>query len=148
MVELLHNNKWIYWSLLTDRNQSYLPLFLSHTLTLTCHVNTLVFTILLPQPPAMLLLYQFWLTEICKAHPTRDEMHDLQIAFPMTLMLLFFYNSRTLRSRHIRVIFELWGRPYCLSAGSVFQFHYIYISFHIYLIARKLVYNHRFHDVL
>ena len=66
----------------------------------------------------MLLLYPFWLTEICichKPHPTRDEMRDLQIALPMTLMLPFFYTSRTLHVSHIHAIFELWGRPFCLS---------------------------------
>ena len=40
----------------------------------------------------LLLLYQFWLAEICTCHkprPTRDETRDLQIALPMTPMLLF-----------------------------------------------------------
>ena len=62
----------------------------------------------------MLLLYQFWLTEICiccKPCPTRDKMHDLQIALPMTLTLPFFYTFGTLHARHIRAIFKLWGRP-------------------------------------
>ena len=69
-----------FWNLLTAHHQSCLSLFLSLTLTLTCHVKTLVCTILLPgnKMPlhAMLLLYRFWLTEICichKPHPTRDE---------------------------------------------------------------------------
>ena len=41
----------------------------------------------------LLLLYQFWLAEICichKPHPTRDEIHDLQISPPRTLMFPFF----------------------------------------------------------
>ena len=66
----------------------------------------------------MLLLYQFYLTKICVCHkpcPTRDETHDLQIVLPTTLMLLFFYTSSTLQARHIRIIFKLWGRSFCLS---------------------------------
>ena len=72
-----------------------------------------------PMPlPTLLLLYRFWLTEICiccKPHPTRDKMHDLQIELPTTLMLLFFYTSGTLHARHICAIFELWGRLFCSS---------------------------------
>ena len=66
----------------------------------------------------MLLLHRFWLTEICtclKPRPTRDEMRDLQIALPMTFMLLFFYTASPLHARHIYTIFELWGRPFCSS---------------------------------
>ena len=43
----------------------------------------------------LLLLYQFWLAEICICHkprPTRDETSDLQIALPNTLMLPFFFS--------------------------------------------------------
>ena len=93
-------------------------LFLSLPLTLTCRVNTLVCTILL-------LLYWFWLTEICICHklcPTRDETHDLQTAHPMTLMLPFFCTSSTLHTKHIRPIFELWGRPFCSSLLVFFSF--------------------------
>ena len=41
----------------------------------------------------LLLLYQFWLAEICICHkprPTRDKMCDPQIAPPRALMLPFF----------------------------------------------------------
>ena len=68
--------------------------------------------------PTILLLYWFWLTEICiccKPYPTRDKTHDLQIALPTTLMLLFFYASGTQHARHNCTIFELWGQPFCLS---------------------------------
>ena len=63
----------------------------------------------------LLLLYQFWLAEICichEPHPTRDETHDLQIALSTTLMLPFFYTSGAPHTRHIRTHFKLWGRPF------------------------------------
>ena len=64
----------------------------------------------------LLLLYRFWLTEICicrKPRPTRDETHDLQIALPMMFMLPFFYTSGTLPSKiHSR---QLRGKPFCSS---------------------------------
>ena len=62
----------------------------------------------------LLLLYQFWLTEICicrKPRPTRDETQDLQ----RTLMLPFFYTSGTPHARHIHASFELWDRLFCSS---------------------------------
>ena len=111
-----------YWNLLTACYQSCLSVSFFLSLSLTCHINTLVCIILLwsnQMPlPTMLLLYWFWLTKICICHkpcPTRVEMRDQQIALPTTLMLLFFYASGTLHSRHICAIFELWGRPFCLS---------------------------------
>ena len=63
----------------------------------------------------MLLLYRFWLTEICICHkprPTRDETRGLKIAPSTTLIIPFFNSSGTLHARHIRAIFELWGRPF------------------------------------
>ena len=66
--------------------------------------------------PRLLLLYQFKLAEICICHkpcPTRDEMRDLQIAHPRTLMLpFFFYTSGTPHGRHFCTCLELWGRPF------------------------------------
>ena len=95
-------------------HQSWLSKFLSLTLTLLCHINTLVCTILLPgnqmSLPTMLLLYQFWLTEICiccKPRPTNCTPNDPHASV--------FYTSSTLHTRHIRTIFELWGRTFCLS---------------------------------
>ena len=68
----------------------------------------------------LLLLYQFWLAEICIC-PTRDEMRNLQIAPPKMLMLLVFvYTSGTPHARHVRACFELWGRPFCSSFLSFF----------------------------
>ena len=64
----------------------------------------------------LLLLYQFWLAEICichKPHPTRDETRDVQIALPRMLTLpFFFYTSGTPHARHIHTHFELWHRPF------------------------------------
>ena len=75
----------------------------------------------------LLLLYLFWLAEICICHwlcPTRDETCDLQIAPPRMLMLpfffFFFYASGTPHTRHICVRFELWSRPFCSSLLSSF----------------------------
>ena len=68
--------------------------------------------------PTMLFLYRFWLTEICiccKPCPTRDELHDLQIALLTMLTLPFFYTSGSLHTRHIHTIFKLWGRSFCSS---------------------------------
>ena len=65
----------------------------------------------------MLLLYQFWQTEICiccKPRPTREKC-DLQIALTTTLTLPFFHTSDALPARHIHAIFELSGRPSCSS---------------------------------
>ena len=97
-------------------------LSLSVSFSHSCHINTLVCTILLPgnqmSLPTMLLLYWFWLTEICvccKPHPTRDETHNLQIALLMMLTIPFFYTFGTLHAKHICAIFELCGRPFCSS---------------------------------
>ena len=72
----------------------------------------------------MLLLYRFWLIEICiccKPCPTRDETRDLQIALPTT----FFYTSGNLHARHIRAIFEL-----CSSlCSSLLARHFSFLSF-------------------
>ena len=76
----------------------------------------------------LLLLYRFWLTEICifcKPCPTRDKTRDLQIALLMTFMLPFFYSSGTLHAKDIRTSFELWGRPFCSSLPVSF-FRYCY----------------------
>ena len=82
----------------------------------------------------LLLLYRFWLTEICicrKPSPTRNETCDLQIALSMTLILPFFYTPSILHARHIRVSFELWGRPFCSSLlVSFFQCFYERNSIH------------------
>ena len=71
----------------------------------------------------MLLLYQFWLTEIClcrKPRPIRDEMSDLQIALPMTLMLPFFYTSGNLNARHLHHNQTEMGH---------FAHHFLFLSF-------------------
>ena len=56
----------------------------------------------------MLLLYRFWLTEICKPCPTRNKTRDQQIALPTTLTLLFFlhfwYSTSKRHSRHFRTL--------------------------------------------
>ena len=92
--------------------------------SLSCRINTLVCTLLLWNNKChttmlrLLILYCFWLTEICicrNPRPTRGETCDLKIALPMTLMLPFFYISSTLYTRHICASFKLWGRPFCLS---------------------------------
>ena len=60
----------------------------------------------------LLLLYQLRLAEICICHKPWDEMRDLQIALPGTLMLPFFlyfwYSARKTRS-------QLWGWPFIAS---------------------------------
>ena len=51
----------------------------------------------------LLLLYQFWRTEICichKSHPSRDEMRDLQIVPQGHSCFCFFLYSGTPHARH------------------------------------------------
>ena len=71
----------------------------------------------------LLLLYQFWQPKISihhKPHPTRYNMHDLEIALPKTLMFPFSFSSSTPYARHICPCFELWGRPFHLSLFASF----------------------------
>ena len=108
-----------FWNLLTARYRSCLSVSFSLSYLPHQYIGLHNSAVKQQTPlPTMLLLYRFWLTEIyiCrKPCPTRDETRDLQIPLPTTLMLLFFCTPVTLHVRHIRAIFELWGRPFCLS---------------------------------
>ena len=97
--------------------RSCVSLFLFLTLTLTCSVNTLVCTILLwsnKMPlPTMLLLYRFWLTEICiccKPHPTRDEMRRVTYKLHSQQRSHFCFSIFLVL---IPTKFELWDWPFC-----------------------------------
>ena len=131
-----------HWNLLTARHRSYFSVSFSRSYShLLRQYTGLHNSAAKQQLPllTMLLLYQFWLTEICiccKPSPTRDEMPHQQIALPMTLTLPFFYTFGTLHARHIHTIFELWGRPFCsLLLVSFFRWkefnsHSVVVTFH------------------
>ena len=99
----------------------------------------------------MLFLNRFWLTEIyicCKLCLTRDKTHDQQSALPTMLTLQFFCTSGTLHIRHIHTIFELLGRPFCLSLlVSFFRCCYERNSIHTALLSHFLFLIHSVHHL-
>ena len=88
----------------------------------------------------LLLLYQFWLGEICICHktrPTRDKMHDLQIALPRTLMLPFFSILPVLHTQDTFALvlnFEL----------GHFTCHFLLLSFFLLVLLWKELNPHNF----
>ena len=89
----------------------------------------------------LLLLYQFWLAEICISHklrPTRDETLDLQIALPMTLMLLCFFSI--LQALHTQDTFTLVLN---FEVGHVIC-HFLLLSFFLSAFLRKEFNPHSF----
>ena len=122
ICKLLTAHHWsslsVFFSLtltLTCRLLTTGPVSLFLFLTLTCRINTLVCTILLSKQqiplPTMLLLYWFWLTEICiccKPRPTRDETCDRQNCTPndahTSTFLYFQYSTRKTHSCHFQTL--------------------------------------------
>ena len=120
-------------------NCSLAVLSLSLSFCLTCRVNTLVHTILLSNNKCRDYFFYTssgWLKFACrKPCLTRDEMSDLQIALPRTLMLPFFYTSGTPHARHVCTSFELWGRLFCSS---------LLVSFFLLMLLWKEFNSHSF----
>ena len=92
-----------------------LILSLSLSLALSIHWFTQPYCEATTTMLRLLLLYQFWLGEICIYHkpsPTRDETRDLQIALQKRSCFHFFYISSTPHAKDARACFELLGRPF------------------------------------
>ena len=88
----------------------------------------------------LLLLYQFWLAEICichKPHPTRDKTCDLQIALPKMLMLPFFSILLVLHTQDTFTLVLNFEVGY-------FAHHFLLLSFFLLMLLWKEFNPHSF----
>ena len=124
------------WIPLTARHQSRFSVSISHSdlqPQYTSLHNSAVKYKKHPMPlPTMLLLYQFLADQ--NLYMRRDA--GLQIALPTTLTLLFFCTFGILHLRYIHAIFELQGRPFCLS--FFVSSHSFIVTFHLSFTQRHL----------